>query len=60
VDSSYDRVDRDRRQHPAIAVDSADDGGLSLNLDGSAEEAGTKDRPTDGGLVEHEVPSEET
>jgi hypothetical protein len=42
-DISYDRVDGDRREHPALGVDSADDGGLGLDLDGSAEEAGTQD-----------------
>jgi len=60
VDSSYDRVNRHRRAHPAFVVDSADNRGLGRDLDGSAEEAGTKDPPADRGLAEDEVSSEET
>jgi len=41
-------------------VDSADHGGLGDDLDVSAEQAGTEDRPAEGGLVEDEVPSERT
>jgi proton-translocating NAD(P)+ transhydrogenase subunit alpha len=37
--TGYDRVDGDRREHPPLGVDSADDGGLGLDLDGSEEQA---------------------
>ena len=54
-----DRVHHRRRDHPAFSVESADDRGLGHDVDGRAEEPGTKHRPPDGGLTEDEIPGEE-
>jgi hypothetical protein len=41
-------------------ADSADDGGLGLDLDDGAEDADAKKRPADSGLVKYEVSREHT
>jgi hypothetical protein len=60
VDSSYDRIHRNRREQPALVINPADDGGFGRDLHGSGDKARAEDRPADDRLVKYEIPGEET